>query len=77
MSSLLVFIRVYRLEIQSVILVFSTPLVNHCPSNLLTSSPPRPPPPPLPSLCEKVQVYVFIQCVTGGWGGIRLCGEHI
>jgi hypothetical protein len=33
------FNRVYRLEIQSVMLVFSTPLVNLCPSNLLTGSP--------------------------------------
>ncbi len=32
MSSLLVSIRVYRLEIQSAMLVFSTPLVNCCPS---------------------------------------------
>jgi hypothetical protein len=35
MSSLLVFTRVCRLEIQSVMLVFSTPLVNYRPSNLL------------------------------------------
>ncbi len=35
------FIRVYRLEIQSVMLVFSTPFVNLRPSNnLLTGSPP-------------------------------------
>ncbi len=39
MLSLLVFNRVYRLEIQSVMLVFSTPLVKYCPSNLLTGSP--------------------------------------
>jgi hypothetical protein len=36
MSSLLVFIRVYRLEIYSVILVFSTVFVDYCPSNLLS-----------------------------------------
>ncbi len=36
-----------RLEIQSVMLVFSTPLVNQRPSNLLTGWPPPP-----PSLCE-------------------------
>jgi hypothetical protein len=30
--------RVYRLEIQSVMFVFSTPLVNERPSNLLTGS---------------------------------------
>ncbi len=34
MSSLLVFNRVYRLDIQSVMLVFSTDFVNYCPSNL-------------------------------------------
>jgi hypothetical protein len=53
--------RVYRLEIQSVMLVFSTPLVNYRPSNLLPGSPP---PPSSPSLGENVQGY--IQCVTGG-----------
>ncbi len=36
MSSLPLYNRVYRLEIQSVMLVFSTPLVNLRPSNLLT-----------------------------------------
>ncbi len=36
MSSLLVFNRVYRLDIQSVMLVFSTGIVYHCPSNLLS-----------------------------------------
>jgi hypothetical protein len=44
MSSLLVFNRVYWLEIQSVMLVFSTPLVNYRLSNLLTGSPTPPPP---------------------------------
>ncbi len=38
MSSLLVFNTVYRLEIQSVMLVFSTPLVNWHPCSLLTGS---------------------------------------
>jgi hypothetical protein len=45
MSSLLVFIRVYRLEIQSVMLVFSTPLLNYCPSltfSLVDIPPPLP-----------------------------------
>ncbi len=37
MSSLLVFNRVYRMEIQSFVLVFSTPLVNQRPSNLIGS----------------------------------------
>jgi hypothetical protein len=32
----LVFNRVYRLELQSVMLVFSTAFVNYCPSNLLS-----------------------------------------
>ncbi len=54
-------IKFYRLEVQLVLLVFSTPLVTYCPSNLLTGSPS-----PLPTLCEYVQVYVFIQCVMGG-----------
>jgi len=45
MSSLLVFHRVYRLEIQSVMLVFLTPLVNFCPSTFSLTSPT---PPPLP-----------------------------
>ncbi len=36
MSSLLVFNRIYRLEIQSVTLVFSTCCVNYCPSNLFS-----------------------------------------
>jgi hypothetical protein len=36
MSSVLVFNRVCRLEIQSVMLVFSTGFVNYCPSNLLS-----------------------------------------
>jgi hypothetical protein len=43
----LVFNRDYRLEIQSVMLVFSTGFVKHCLSNLLLA------PPPL-SLCELV-----------------------
>jgi hypothetical protein len=36
LPSLLVFNRVYRLEIQSVMLVFSNPLVNCCPSRFRT-----------------------------------------
>ncbi len=38
LSSLLVFNKVYRLEIVSVMLVFSTSFVNYCPSNLLSGS---------------------------------------
>jgi hypothetical protein len=41
-----VFIRVYRLEIQSVMLLFSTQLLNSCPCNLLSGSTLPPPPPP-------------------------------
>ncbi len=40
MSSLLVLNRVYSLEIQSVMLIFSTPLVNCCPSTFSLTSPP-------------------------------------
>jgi hypothetical protein len=36
MSSLLLFTRVDRLEIQSVMLVVSTSFVNYCPSNLVS-----------------------------------------
>jgi hypothetical protein len=60
------FIEFIDLEIQSVMLVFSTPLVNQRPSYLLTGSPPLLP----PSLCTGVCIY---KCVTGGVG---LCGEH-
>ncbi len=57
MSSLLVFI---RLEIQSVMLVYSTPLVNCCPSTFSLTSATHP---PLPK--------VNIQCILTvcGWGG--------
>jgi hypothetical protein len=43
MSSLLVFNRVYRLEIQSAMLEFLTGFVNYCPSNLYLVSTPLPP----------------------------------
>ena len=63
MSSLLVFNRVYRLEIQSVMLVFSTTLVNCCPSNLLSELPQ-----PSPTSQSKRTVY------TGSvWGDVELC----
>ncbi len=70
MSSLLVFNGVYRLEIQSVMLVFSTPLVNCCHSTFsLTSSPPLPP----PSQSQRT-VYTDSLCLWGGgWGGVELC----
>jgi hypothetical protein len=57
---------VYRLEIQSVMLVFSTPLVNCCPStfSLISSTPP-----PLP----KVNIH-YLQTVFGcGGGGALSC----
>jgi hypothetical protein len=64
MSCLLVFNRVYRLEIQLVMLVFSTPVVNNRPSNLLTgSSTPLPFP-----VWISTMVHVFIQCIKGGGG---------
>jgi hypothetical protein len=37
MSSLMLFNRVDRLEIQSVMLVFSTGFMNYCPSNLVST----------------------------------------
>jgi hypothetical protein len=74
MSSLLVFKRDYKLEveIQSVMLVFSTPLVKDS-SNLLTGSPL----PPLPYSVNKYRSNVFILRVTGEGDGIGLCGKHI
>ncbi len=69
MSSLLLFNRVYRLERQSVMLVFSTPFVNQRPSNLPFSLVHLSCPPSPPFLCEQLHEYVFIQCVTGGGGG--------
>jgi hypothetical protein len=68
MSSLLVFNRVYRLEIQSVMLVFSTQLLHYCPSNLLSGSPP--PPPPLRNVKGQ---YHTDSVWLGGWGGVELC----
>jgi hypothetical protein len=72
MSSLLVLIGVYRLEIHSVMLAFSTSFVNYCLSNLLSGSPP----PPLP-LFPKAKYSIYrqcVQCVAGrGWGGVKLC----
>jgi hypothetical protein len=64
MSSLLVLNRVYGLEIQSVLLVFSTQfceLFPPYPFLWFTS------PPPLPI----VKVQIYRQCVW--WGGVELC----
>jgi hypothetical protein len=61
MSSFLLFKRVYRLEIQSVTLVFLTPLVNCCPYTFSLTSPTSPPFP-------KVNVqYEQTVCGCGGW----------
>ncbi len=59
MSSLLLFNRVYRLKIQSVMLVFSTQLVSCCPDNLLSGSPP----PTFPESKYSVQCTEHRQCV--------------
>jgi hypothetical protein len=61
MSSLLIFNTVNRLEIQSVMLVFSTGFVNHCPLTFsLVSSPPLP-------CVSKYTVHTYTMCK--GWGG--------
>ncbi len=73
MSSLLVFNRVCRLEIQSIMLVFSTQLVNFCPSNLLSASPPQPLPP-----FPKSKYRIYRQRVAGrGWGVMSCVGDYI
>jgi hypothetical protein len=66
------FIKVYRLDIQSVMLVLSTHLCElYCiPSNLLSDSTPPLPRPPFP--VSKYSMYK--QCVAGGLGGV---GDHI
>jgi hypothetical protein len=69
MSSLLVFKRVYRLEIQSVMLVFSTPLVNCCPSTFSLTSPS---PPPFPKVNVQF-IQTVIGWVGGGVRGVELC----
>jgi hypothetical protein len=56
-------------------LVFSTPLVNY--SAPLTFSLVHLPPPHPTSLCECVQGYLFIQCVTTGGGRVSSCVESI
>ncbi len=60
--SLLVFTRVCRLEIQSVMLVFSSSFVNYCPSNLISGKlSPLPPP-----CVNKYTVYTYTVCKRGG-----------
>jgi hypothetical protein len=62
MSSLLVFNRVNRLEIQSVMLIFATQLCELLPlaSNLLSGSPAPPPPTPKSK-------YIICFEGVGGW----------
>jgi hypothetical protein len=64
-----VFIRVYRLEIQSAKLVFRHSFVNCCLSPLLSGW--ALPPPPFPVLINIL--YTRIQCVCGG-GGCGILG---
>jgi hypothetical protein len=72
MSSLLVITRVYRLEIQSVMLVFFDPALCMCPSNLLSVS-------PLPIPLSKVKLqYIEAVCGWEGVGWVLSCvGDHI
>jgi hypothetical protein len=63
--------RVYRLKIQSVMLVFSTQLCELLPSNLLSCSPPTPP----PSQSQST-LYTDILWFEGG-GGCRVVLETI
>jgi hypothetical protein len=68
-----VFIRVYRLEIQSVKLVLRPSFVTVA---SLTFSLVQPPPPTLP--CVKVQYCIYRQCVAGrGWVVLSPVGNHI
>jgi hypothetical protein len=64
MSFFLVFNRVYRLEIQSVMLVVLTQLCELLPSNLLSGSPLRPLP---PSKIKSTVMYIQTVC---GWEGV-------
>jgi hypothetical protein len=70
MSSLLVFNKVYRREIQSVMLVFSTDSANYCPSNLLSGY--LYPLPCVNKYTVPYCIYVYgTMCKRGGgvWGG--------
>jgi hypothetical protein len=73
MSSLLVFSRVYRLEIQSVMVVFSTPLVNCSPSTFSLTSPTP------PSQSKRTVTQTVCGCDCRGWGrGVLSCVvDHI
>jgi hypothetical protein len=63
MPSLLVFDRVYRLEIQSVMLVFTTGFVKQCPWLALS-------PPPRPCVKEVYCTHVYMYSVLGGEYGV-------
>ncbi len=65
MSSLLVCNRVYRLEIQSVMLVFLTPQVNQRRSNFFTGSltPLSPSPPLLSGKINAAQFLISLSCL--------------
>ncbi len=77
MSSSLVFNRVFRLELQSVVLVCSTPLVNCCPSTFSLTSPTPPPPSQSKSTVNEDSVSVR-GCGGGGWLGVLCCViDHI
>jgi hypothetical protein len=67
MSFLLAFNRVYRLEKQSVMMVFSTGFANYCPSNPLPSCLALPP----LSCVNKYSVYTYTVCKGGVWGHRR------
>ncbi len=67
MPSLLVFNRVYRLEIQSVMMVFSPGFMNYYPSNLLSVCS-SPTPLPIVNKYEVYSIHVYVQCVGGGGG---------
>jgi hypothetical protein len=66
MSSLLVFYRVYRLEMQLVMWGFRTSIVNYC--LFLSGSPPPPLP---PSGCQSTEYTDSVW--LGGGGGFELC----
>jgi hypothetical protein len=66
-----VFIRVYKLLIRSLMLVFRPSFVNCFPSDLLSGS--SLPPPPLPCVNKYYIVYTFAMCKLGG-GVYRVLG---
>jgi hypothetical protein len=66
MSSLLLLNRVYKLEIQSVLLVFLTSFVNYCPSIFVSGKLP----PALPFVNKYTILYTRIQYVRGWEHGV-------